>query len=141
TVLWDTMISQNRLLGLGGAGIMVELTQNWSVFDLNITNNTMRMVGMTGVNVAGTRCMGGILLFAPMITVNVDENTMQTIGSDPDSTASRFGVGVYLAAGFRAAGNRMVDVGPVTTVGSSAGILVTYAVGLVDIVDNEVRRA
>jgi hypothetical protein len=141
TVLWDTIISQNQLLGLGGAGIMVESTQNWSVFDLNITNNGMRLVGMTGVDVAGTRYMAGILLFAPMISVNVNENSMQTIGSNPDSTAGRYGILVHLAAGFRAAGNRIFDVGPVTTVGNSAGIAVVFAVGLVDIVDNEVRRA
>jgi hypothetical protein len=141
TVLWDTIISQNQLLGLGGAGIVVESTPNWSVFDLNITNNTMRLVGMGASDVFGARFMAAILLLAPMINVDVNENSMQTIGFDPDSTASRFGIYMYAAAGFRAAGNRIFDVGPVTTVGSSAGISVLYAVGRVDIVDNEVRRA
>jgi hypothetical protein len=146
TVLWETVISQNQLLGLGGAGIIMEAGDrglSGYAFDLNITSNAMTLVGITsGVDLPfGSPIMAGILLLAPMINVNVNENTMQTIGPDPNSTATRAGIEVYAVIDFRAAGNRIFDVGPPSTVGPSAGIVVAQAIGRVDIVDNEVRRA
>lgn len=143
TLLWETVISQNQLLRLGGAGVIMEPGGDISAFDLNITSNAMTLVGMTsGVDKAFENpTMAGILLLAPMINVNVNGNTMEAVGTDPGSTAVRNGIGIFVVIDFRAAGNRIIDVGPPSTVGLSAGIVVLAAIGRVDIADNEVRRA
>jgi hypothetical protein len=143
TFLWETVISKNQLLRLGGAGMIMEPGEDISAFDLNITSNAMTLVGMTpGVDKAFENpTMAGILLLAPMINVNVDGNAMEAVGTDPGSTAVRNGMGIFVVIDFRAAGNRIIDVGPPSTVGLSAGIVVLAAIGRVDIADNEVRRA
>jgi hypothetical protein len=145
TYLQETVISQNQLLGLGAAGIIME--PGGYSFDLNITNNAMTLVGMKSGDDAEIfgNTMAGILLLTPMINVNVNENTIEAVGTDPKAdpkgTASRVGIELFMVIDFRAAGNRIVDVGPPSKVGPSMGIGVFEAIGRVDIADNEVRRA
>lgn len=137
TTLQEAVISQNQLLSLGGAGIFMEQV-GASAVDLNITSNAISSVGLTsGVD----PFMAGILLQATMENVNVNENTIEQVGPNPNGNSRGGIILANLVKDFRAAGNRIVDVGPPSNVQPSVGISVFGAIGRVDISDNEVRRA
>jgi hypothetical protein len=136
TVLLETIIARNQLLKLSAAGIKMETGS--SSFDLDITDNSLAFVGLTS---ADQSAMVGIWLLGESFNVDVNQNVIEVVGPNPNVNASRAGIRLSLAADVRVADNRIVDIGPAGAVSISAGVLLPSAVGRVDLVDNEVRRA
>jgi hypothetical protein len=137
TRLLEAIVSRNQMVNLGGAGIASE-TRSFAL-NLAITSNVMNLVGLTSTNT--TDFMAGILLQATAsIDVTITENDISGVG--PSAAANpRIGIYVGIVADLRVAGNRVVDIGPVTPVLLGGAIVVVAVVGRADISGNEGRRA
>jgi len=136
TKLLATIIAQNQLLNLGGAGIKKEA--GGFALDLDITGNSLSFVALSGTEKSA---MVAIWLLSVAFNVNVSENVIEVVGPDPQISASRAGIEMNAVVDVRIAGNRIVDIGPPNAVNFSGGIILPATIGRADMVDNEVRRA
>ncbi len=134
-LLLETMIDQNQMLSLRDAAIVSE-SSSLSAIDLKITGNSLALVGMSPT------ANSAAVLMRTVINVDITGNFIEGVGV-PGAlpTVSRFGVEVLLGLEVRISGNRIVDIGPPTQIGPSAGIRVQAGIWRVDITGNEVRRA
>lgn len=136
TLLLETIVAQNQVLQLGGAGFILE--QNSKALDLKLTGNSLAQLGLTST---ASPDMAGIKLAGTAFNVDVIDNVIEVVGPDPNVNSGRVGVELIVVADARLAGNRIVDIGPPGAISGQAGIILLAAIGRVDIVDNEVRRA
>jgi hypothetical protein len=148
-VISEVVISQNLLSGLDSAAILA--LPGTFITDLDITGNLMTSVGQTipvGLPTAAgvTSVLGGILLLGSGNTnVKICENVVESVGPALDVSLPGqtwiLGIYVSVASGLRVAGNRVIDVAPLSPVTFGGGIRMDAVTGRADVVDNEVRRA
>ena len=142
--LTKTIIARNRLLNLAGGGIVMPILDSpiSLATDLDIVGNLVDDVArdVDTDSPPDSPLMSGIRI-THATNVNVTGNAISNVGRTAKATASRYGILVFLVSGTRVSGNRVVDIGPATAAGSSAGVAMFSQRAHSDVVDNEVRRS
>lgn len=135
-LLLETIMDQNQMLTLREAGIAMQGGGAINAIDLKITENSLAFVGLSpSENTVA-------VLLRTVVNADICGNFIEAVGPAVSvPTVGRAGIDIFRGIEVRIAGNRIVDIGPPTHVGFSAGIRMRVGFGRLEVAGNEVRRA